>query len=362
MEAVLVLEDGTVFQGQSFGAEGRCLGEVVFNTGMVGYQEIVTDPSYAGQIVTLTYPLIGNYGVNPEDNESAQPQVRGLIVREACPVPSNWRAEKSLSQYLQEYGIVAMEGIDTRALTRKLRTAGTMRGLLSTVPEDALVSPEVIAEIKAQPLFGKQLLQQVSTPEVYQIPGGKYRVAVLDLGIKQNILKMLHSLDCDLTVFPHTASAGDILGLNPDGVFLSNGPGDPKDAGEAIAAMQEIVSRKPVFGICLGYQVTALALGADTYKMKFGHRGVNHPVKDMNNGRVYITAQNHGFAVAEESLAGKDIVVTHRNLNDNTVEGIKHLRLPVFAVQYHPESAPGPHDSAYLFNNFLEAMAERKKQ
>jgi len=360
MEAVLVLEDGTVFKGLSFGAEGRKPGEVVFNTGMVGYQEIVTDPSYAGQIVTLTYPLIGNYGTTPEDNESAHPQVRGLIVREACPVPSNWRAEKSLSDYLRDFDIVAMEGIDTRALTRRLRTAGTMRGILSTDPKDVADPAALIEELKSFQPFGRQLLREVSTPKSYQVPGGKYRVAVIDLGIKQNILRLLHAHDCELTVFPHTATAEDILSQNPDGIFLSNGPGDPKDAVEAVETLKEILGRKPVFGICLGHQITALALGANTYKMKFGHRGVNHPVKDLASDRVYITSQNHGFAIDETSIAGKDILVTHRNLNDRTVEGLRHLSLPVFTVQYHPEAAPGPHDSEYLFDQFIKAMGNNR--
>ncbi|KKM10000.1 carbamoyl phosphate synthase small subunit [Clostridiales bacterium PH28_bin88] len=359
MTAILALEDGTIFRGKGFGYQGRQSGEVVFNTGMTGYQEVLTDPSYAGQIVTMTYPLIGNYGLNDQDSESAAPRVRGFVVREACDHPSNWRAREALSGYLARHRIIGLAGIDTRALTRRIRNHGTMRGFLSTLPED-VNRPEALAAEAAQlKLTGPELVRSVATTETYRLPGHGPRVVVLDFGIKQNILRMMAGMGCDLAVVPGYTPADQVLALDPQGVFLSNGPGDPKDVPEAIVSMRELIGRRPIFGICLGHQILALALGGDTYKLKFGHRGANHPVQDLATGRVYITSQNHGYAVDAESLP-PDVTVTHRNLNDGTVEGLRHRDLPLFSVQYHPEAAPGPEDSRYLFDEFLQMIHEQR--
>lgn len=357
ISAILVLEDGTTFTGQGFGAPGRSFGEVVFNTGMTGYQEVLTDPSYAGQIVTMTYPLIGNYGINDEDAQSARPQVRGLVVREAANFPSNWRSQESLEQYLRRHGITGIMGVDTRALTRRLRQHGTMRGILSTRPEDGAAPARLAAEARNTVLDGPALVPSVSTPQAGEVPGSGYRVVVLDFGIKRNILRSLADLGCHLLVVPWNTTAGEIAALRPDGIFLSNGPGDPKDVPEAAATLRQLLGRYPIFGICLGHQILGLALGGDTYKLKFGHRGANHPVKELASSRVYITSQNHGYAIDPESLPG-ELRVTHLNLNDNTVEGMEHSQLPVYSVQYHPEAAPGPWDSTYLFQRFLDYMGK----
>lgn len=366
MKGYLVLEDGSCFVGEGFGAVGAVAGEVVFNTGMTGYQEVLTDPSYFGQIVTMTYPLIGNYGINPEDFESRKPWVRGFIVKELCDQPSHWQAVKSLSAYLAENGVPGLAGIDTRALTRHLRNAGTMRGVIATTVSDEAPSPEQIAAwvdmAKAFELHDH--VKQVTTPQPYRIFGDGRRVVVIDYGAKENILRCLTARNCDLIVVPATTSARDIFDMNPDGVMLTNGPGDPTDLPEAIATVRELVEygKLPVFGICLGHQILSLALGGQTFKLKYGHRGANHPVKDYITNRVYITSQNHGYAVDEASLPA-DVVVTHRNLNDGTVEGFQHLTKPVFSVQYHPEAAPGPEESRYLFDRFLslmEAMVPQK--
>lgn len=363
MKGYLVLEDGSVFAGEGFGAVAEMAGEVVFNTGMTGYQEVLTDPSYCGQIVTMTYPLIGNYGINPEDFESRKPWVRGFIVKELCESPSHWQASKSLSAYLAEHGIPGLAGIDTRALTRHLRSSGTKLGVIVTTPSNAAPTAEQIAlwAAKAQAFAMHDHVMTVTTPQPYRIEGAGHRVAVIDYGLKENILRSLAQRGCDLTVVPAHWTAQQILALNPDGIMLTNGPGDPTDLPEAIETVRQLIhhSGLPIFGICLGHQITSLALGAKTYKLKYGHRGANHPVKDFTNGRVYITSQNHGYAVDEATLP-HDVVVTHRNLNDSTVEGIAHLTRPVFTVQYHPEAAPGPQESAYLFDRFVALMAEKK--
>ena len=346
----LALEDGTVLRGQALGRIGEETGEVVFNTGMTGYQEVLTDPSYAGQIVVMTYPLIGNYGVNAADCEARRSFVRGFVVHEACRVPSNWRQEKTLDQFLAEQGVVGLSGVDTRLLTRRLRVHGVMRGVISAAGDD----PATLVERarNCPPLSGQELVPQVAVTEPFTVPGAGPRVALLDYGAKENIIRSLTARGLEVVVMPPRSGAREILALEPAGVVLSNGPGDPVDVPYAVAATRELLGRLPVFGICLGHQIMGLALGGTTYKLKFGHRGANHPVKDLATGRVHITSQNHGYAVAAESLGGPDVYVTHLNLNDNTVEGLAHRSWPAFSVQYHPEASPGPHDSAYLFDRF----------
>jgi len=359
MKARLVLEDGTVFEGLAFGATGEQHGEVVFNTSMTGYQEILTDPSYCGEIVVMTYPLIGNYGINEEDFEHQDSFVRGFVVRERCDHPSNWRSRMKLEEFLAERGIIGLEGIDTRALTRRLRNHGTMRAIIST--KDQPVENLVARAKEAPTLSGQVLVPAVTTKEPYRWENDGHKVVVMDFGAKQNINRCLHQLGCDLTVVPATTTAREILAMNPDGIMLSNGPGDPKDVPFAIETVRSLIDQKPIFGICLGHQILGLAMGADTYKLKFGHRGANHPVKDLNTGRVNITSQNHGYAVKEDSLNEKDIRVTHRNINDSTIEGMEHKYLPVFSVQYHPEASPGPTDSKYLFKRFIDMMNRGEK-
>ena len=359
MKGKLILEDGSEFPGllcvdeTRFSATGAA-GEVVFNTGMTGYQEVLTDPSYCGQIVTMTYPLIGNYGVADIYNQSRQSFVRGFVIGELCDLHSSWQAENSLAAYLKERDIPCIYGVDTRAITRRIRSHGTMRGVI--VPE--ALPAEAVKMLLAAPA-STQVVAEVTTPQTYVIEGNGPHVAVMDFGIKQNILNSLSRIGCKLTVLPAGTPAAQVLALNPDGIFLSNGPGDPKDVPADIATVKELLGKKPVFGICLGHQLLALACGGDTYKMKFGHRGANHPVKDLATGRVYITSQNHGYAIQEESLAGKELTVTHRAVNDGTVEGMRHNRLPAFSVQYHPEAAPGPDDNTYLFDQFMQLMAAR---
>lgn len=364
MKGYLVLEDGLVFPGEGFGAATELAGEVVFNTGMTGYQEVLTDPSYCGQIVTMTYPLIGNYGINAGDFESRASWVRGFIVKELCHNPSHWQAAKSLSAYLAENGIPGLAGIDTRALTKHLRTAGTMRGVIVTTHDERVPGPDTIAAwvAKAQGFRMQTQVSEVTTAQPYRIFGGGHRVVVVDYGLKENILRCLKAADCDLTVVPAQITAEEILDLRPDGIMLTNGPGDPSDVPHAIEAMRTILQMGtlPVFGICLGHQILSHALGGNTFKLKYGHRGANHPVKDYLTGRVYITSQNHGYAVDETTLNPKEIAITHRNLNDNTVEGMMHLHKPVFSVQYHPEAAPGPQENQYLFDRFFGLMDEAK--
>ncbi len=359
MEAILALEDGSVFKGKAFGAGGQQWGEVVFNTGMTGYQEVLTDPSYCGQIVVMTYPLIGNYGVNREDFEAKRSYVRGFVVREDCDRPSNWRVSHTIGEFLSREGVIGISGIDTRALTRILRNHGTMRGILDTTGTD---SAELVKKAGCSPqLTGQELVPAVATREAFTVPGDGHRVVLIDFGAKMNIARCLNQRGCEVVVVPPDTAAGDILALNPAGIMLSNGPGDPVDVPYAIQAVQELIGKKPIFGICLGHQVMGLALGGKTYKLKFGHRGANHPVKDLVTGRVYITSQNHGFAVDADSLPGLDVSVSHVNLNDGTVEGLRHNCLPVYTVQYHPEASPGPRDSEYLFDEFLTIMSGEVK-
>jgi len=357
MKAILALEDGTVFQGENFGIEGEVIGEIVFNTGMTGYQEVLTDPSYCGQVVTMTYPLIGNYGVNLDDIESTKPQVKGFIVRELCDNPSNWRSVETLNQYLKRNNIIGIQGIDTRELTKILRDKGTMRGIISTDPEFKF--EEKIDEIKAYVI--KDPVMCVTTKEITHYKGDGHRVALIDLGIKQNIVRSLLNRGCEVYVFPANAKAEDILAVNPDGIMLSNGPGDPKDCVETINTVRELMGKKPMFGICLGHQITALANNADTEKLKYGHRGCNHPVKDLEKDLTYITSQNHGYTIVESSLDNTKVEVSHRNMNDGTIEGLRYKNVPVFTVQFHPEASPGPKDTGYLFDEFIEMMNRYKQ-
>ncbi len=355
--ARLVLEDGTVFAGTAFGSDGERHGEVVFNTSMSGYQEITTDPSYCGQIVVMTYPLIGNYGANPEDVESGRPWVEGLVVREISPVHSNWRAAESLDAFLARHGVPGISGVDTRALTRHLRSRGAMKGVVSTVDLD----PESLRR-KAQGspgLVGRDLVREVTCakPHTPAYTGAKrFRVAAIDCGIKRSILDCLAAVGCDTTVFPASATAAEIIASDPDGVFLSNGPGDPEGVPYVIETVRGLLGKKPIFGICLGHQMLALALGGRTYKLKFGHRGANHPVMDQRTGRIDITSQNHGFCVDMDSLDPAAVELTHVNLYDRTNEGMRHRTLPAFSVQYHPEASPGPHDARHLFDDFIALM------
>jgi carbamoyl-phosphate synthase small subunit len=363
MKAFIALEDGTIFEGISFGAPGERLGEVVFNTSLSGYQEIMTDPSYKGQIVAMTYPLIGNYGVNKEDVESSGPKVEGFIVKELSKIASNFRSETSLAQYLKENHIIGIEGIDTRSLTLHIRTKGAMKGIISTTD---LNPKSLIKKAKASPgLVGRDLVKEVTCRKAYNAgtisakslkPSSRFKVIAMDFGIKYNILRCLMDAGCDVTVVPAGTKAGDILSKNPDGIFLSNGPGDPAAVTYAIEEIKKLLGKKPIFGICLGHQLLGIALGGKTFKLKFGHRGANHPVKDLQTGKIEITSQNHGFCVDINSMNKDEIELTHINLNDNTLEGMAHKKLPVFSVQYHPEASPGPHDSRYLFKRFIDLM------
>ncbi|MFQ5860809.1 MAG: glutamine-hydrolyzing carbamoyl-phosphate synthase small subunit [Dehalococcoidia bacterium] len=359
--AYLVLEDGSVFQGEAFGAEGEASGEVVFCTSMTGYQEVLTDPSYAGQVVVLTYPLVGNYGINSQDFESRRIQVAGLVVREHCPFPSHGLSTMSLHQFLAKQGVSGISGVDTRAITRRLRTRGVMMGLLAqAAPEEAL------ARLAEAPRYGEQdFVLQVTTECRYTwdgepeggAPEPRYRILVTDCGLKFNILRLLRARGCEVVAIPATASAEEILALNPHGIVLSPGPGDPALLDYVVATTRSLVGRVPLMGICLGHQIIARALGGQTFKLKFGHRGANHPVRDLSTGRVYITAQNHGYAVDADSLPPA-LEVSHLNLNDGTVEGLRHRELPLLTIQYHSEASPGPRDNEYLFDRFLELVRE----
>lgn len=356
-KALLALEDGTVFSGESFGGSGEINGEVIFNTAMTGYQEILTDPSYKGQIVVMTCPLIGNTGVNKADMESARPQAEGLIVRQLSPIASSWRKEASLGEWLVKHQTVAVSGIDTRKLTWLLREKGALKGVISTVDLDA---KRLVEKAQRAPgLTGRDLVKEVTCPEPYSGPpptGKKYKVVAIDCGMKAHIPRMMARSGCEVTVVPASTGAKKILALKPVGLFISNGPGDPEAVPYVVETVRACIGKLPIFGICLGHQILGLALGGKTFKLKFGHHGGNHPVMDLASGKVEITAQNHGFAVDPDSLPADQIQATHLNLNDKTCEGIKHKQQPIFSVQYHPEASPGPHDAAYLFERFTRMM------
>ena len=348
MKGKLILENGVIFEGNIFGHLEESVGEVVFNTGMTGYQEVLTDPSYYGQIVTMTYPLIGNYGINLEDMESKSPKVKGFIVREKCDYPNNFRCEMDLEGYFKQNKIIGLEGIDTRALTKILRTNGTMKGIIAT---KELSESEI--KQKFSSFNNSNAVKKVTTEKIYNIEGSGAHVAVMDFGIKENILHSFKQRNCRLTVFSASAKAEEILRVNPDLIFLSNGPGDPEDLQEVINTIKNLVGKKPVVGICLGHQLLALTLGGKTEKLKFGHRGCNHPVKDIEENKVYITTQNHGYYV---SVLPEEMVVTHVSVNDGTIEGMRHKDLPIFSVQFHPEACPGPKDIDVIFDKFLSLI------
>ena len=355
MQGLIALENGTVFRGNAFGAPGEISGEVVFNTSITGYQEILTDPSYKGQIVVMTYPLIGNYGINEEDVESSKPWVEGFIVKECSRITSNWRSQKSLSDYLKENNIIAIEGIDTRALTRHIRISGAMKAVIST---QDLNEKNLIRKAKNSPgLAGRDLVKEVIAEKPYDWnKKGEHRVAVLDCGVKYNILRKLSSQNCRVRVFSAKTTSREILGFKPDGLLISNGPGDPASVPYLVETVKKLLDKLPIFGICFGHQILALSLGGKTYKLKFGHHGANHPVKDLHTGKVAITVQNHSFCVSLNSLNTQEIKITHINLNDQTLEGMRHKKLPIFSVQFHPEASPGPHDAEYLFGEFVKMM------
>ncbi|MFB4167567.1 carbamoyl phosphate synthase small subunit [Virgibacillus sp. JSM 102003] len=352
----LILEDGTVFNGEGFGSDASTTGEVVFNTGMTGYQEVISDPSYCGQIVTMTYPLVGNYGINRDDFETVTPFIHGFIVKELCEYPSNFRNDETLHDYLKANNIPGISGIDTRKLTKIIRKHGTMKAII-TDSDDSV--DEMVAKVKNLPYQTDQV-KQTSTIKPYVVPGRGTRIILVDFGMKHGILRELTKRDCHITVVPYNYGAENILRLKPEGIMLTNGPGDPKDVPESIEMIKTVVEQVPLFGVCLGHQLLALACGADTEKMKFGHRGANHPVKDLEKNKTYMTSQNHSYAVTHESLKQTDLVLTQTALNDNTVEGIRHTVFPAYSVQYHPESSPGPEDTNQLFDVFLQLINNSK--
>tara|TARA_B100000700_G_scaffold330500_1_gene457083 strand:- start:47025 stop:48122 length:1098 start_codon:yes stop_codon:yes gene_type:complete len=361
-QAILMLEDGRTFKGFAFGTIGETVGEICFNTGMTGYQEILTDPSYCGQIVTMTYPHIGNYGVNTNDVESSRIQVAGFVIRDGTEMPSNYRSEQSLDQYLQSANIVGIQGVDTRALTRHIRNEGSMNGIISS--KDLLISSlkNKISDIPT--MSGLDLVPKVTCEKLYNWSNEnstkQYQIVAIDFGIKHNILRILAHHGCNITIVPATTTVEEIIAINPDGIFLSNGPGDPSSVTYGINTIKGLLGKKPIFGICLGHQLLSLAIGGSTYKLKFGHRGINHPVQNIETSEVEITSHNHGFSVDPDSLP-TTATITHWNLNDNTVEGLQCTDIPAFSVQYHPEAGPGPHDSRYLFKKFLKMMDNGKK-
>jgi len=356
----LVLENGSVYEGVAFGSEKASIGEVVFNTGMTGYQEVLSDPSYCGQLVTMTYPLIGNYGINRDDFESIEPAAKGLIIRELAEIPSNFRSERSLNELFIQKGIPGITEVDTRRLTREIRNYGTIKGYFTEAGAE-LDKEAVLAELSQTQLPTDQVAT-VSAKRSYASPGRGKRVVLVDYGMKHGILRELNRRDCDVVVVPYHASAEEVLSLNPDGIMLSNGPGDPKDVPEAIELLNGVLGKVPVFGICLGHQLLALSCGGDTFKLKFGHRGGNHPVKSLVTGKTFLTSQNHGYAVDPHSLADTGLEVTEIALNDGTVEGLRHTEYPAFSAQYHPEASPGPEDSNFLFNEFIDMMEHHSRK
>lgn len=356
MKGILYLEDGTVFEGKGFGKVGTEIGELVFNTSMTGYQEILTDPSYAGQIVNMTYPLIGNYGVSSFENQSKKVYAKGFVAKTICETPSNYKSEKSICEMLCDMEVVGVYGVDTRSITKKIRNTGVMKCVIS----NEIFDKSELKKIMDSNEIIDKYVSEVSTKEILHINGKGYKIAVMDFGIKSDIIENLKAKGFDITIFPYNASPEEILSINPDGLFLSNGPGDPKSIPQAVENVKKLIKCLPTFGICLGHQVIALAVGGDTYKLKFGHRGGNHGVYDIERDKAYITAQNHGYAVDEKSVMEKGMIITHRNLNDGTVEGMKHSKLSVFSVQFHPEGAPGPTDTTYLFDQFKNNIKNSK--
>lgn len=356
MKRQLILEDGTIMIGDAFGGDVDKIGEVVFNTGMTGYQEILSDPSYCGQIITMTYPLIGNYGINRDDFESIIPSLSGLIVKEVADFPSNWRSGFSLDEYMKIKNIPGISGIDTRKLTKMIRERGTVKGVICSITKD----PEMMLHQVRATVLPKNQVQKVSTKKAYPSPGRGFRVIVVDFGMKHGILRELNNRGCDVIVVPHNITAEEIMNLCPDGIMLTNGPGNPQNVPEAIQMIKEVLGKVPLFGICLGHQLFALACGAETEKMKFGHRGSNHPVKDLRTGKIALTSQNHGYTVKADSVIGTDMEITHVALNDGTVEGLKHKEFDAFTVQYHPEASPGPEDANYLFDQFITMIEQAK--
>jgi len=353
---LLILEDGTVFEGAAFGSDRASQGEVVFTTGMTGYEETLTDPSFYGQIVTFTYPLIGNYGINSDDFESIAPVVRGVVVRELTKIPSNFRSEMTLDEYLKSHDIPAIEGIDTRKLTRIIRSKGAVRAMLTQADEEVNIV-EIVKRLNETPYL-KNHVREVSSKMPFPSPGRGKRVVLMDFGMKKGILRELNNRHCDVLVVPYNTPAEKILSFRPEGILLSNGPGNPADVTEGIETIKQLIGKVPMFGICLGHQIIALACGAKSFKLPFGHRGANHPVKNLQTGIVEITSQNHGYAIDANSLEGTDLEITHVSLNDGTIEGLKHKKYPVFSVQFHPEASPGPEDSNYLFDEFIKLMEQ----